>query len=138
VEGNLEEELISRSKVIKALLPRLWKDATLSSLRSKQLAKERYDKNVVHKQFQVGQLVKYLDPNPSTKFDDTFVGPCRVFRKLRNNTYLSASIISARPLKGVVNVDRLDSWHPSQVTTLNPVTQIAVDQYNEWQKTLLK
>lgn len=102
----MDEELISRSKVIKSLLPKLWKDATLYGLRAKEIAKERYGKHVVHKQFQVGQLVKYLDPNPSTKFDDKFVGPYRVFKKLRNNTYLLASISSARPLKGAVNVNR--------------------------------
>ncbi|KAG2173556.1 hypothetical protein INT44_007147 [Umbelopsis vinacea] len=73
-------------------LPRLWKDATLSGLRVKKSAKERYDKHVVLKQFQIGQLVKYLNPNPNTKFDDKFVGPYRVFKKLWNNTYLLASL----------------------------------------------
>lgn len=41
VKGNLEEELISRTKVIKSSLPKLSKDATISGMCAKQLAKER-------------------------------------------------------------------------------------------------
>lgn len=103
-----------------------------------QTSQDKCNNQTIRDNVDMDTVLNYINLNLlQTKFDDKFVGPSRVFKALRNNTYLLAIINSSKPLKGAVNVDRLDTWRTSQVSSLDPVTQTAVNQYNRWKKTLL-
>lgn len=75
----------------------------------RQSAADRYNRTVLPKQFELGDLVLLRDSYPSRKLDNKWIGPLTVTRVNHSGTYYLTGPFSRR-LEGAVNGDQLPPW----------------------------
>lgn len=106
IEGRLEEEVLSRIRVITGIEEEQRVLAKARTAERQAQRKQRYDVAVYPERHEVGEEVLLLDPAKTTKFSDTWLGPYTVVKVNHNGTYWLAGP-RGRRLDGAVNGDRL-------------------------------
>lgn len=131
VEGEIEEEIISRCKTIQHLSDTLREQARENAQRRKLQDKQRYDRNVgERRKFKIGEQVLMKDKGPKGKFDDRWLGPMVVTRVNGNGTYYLQGP-NARRLEGAVHSDMLRPFHCHR-EMLPDVIRAADQQFRAW------
>jgi len=104
VEGEIQEDLMSRVKVVDFTMREMWQDIQEREERRKRAYKRRYDQLVFPRTFEVGDLVLMKDQVPAGKLEARWIGPMKVVRANRTSTYHLSGSFGGR-LKGAVNGD---------------------------------
>lgn len=132
VEGEFEDEIASRAKVIKYLTTALWEQAKNDAEIRKNRDKNRYDQNVgLRRRFKIGEQVLMRDKTPSGKFSDRWIGPLVVTRVNNSGTYYLDGPNGGR-LRGAVHGDNLMPYRQSKNMIPDVQVKRAEQHFQAW------
>jgi hypothetical protein len=114
VEGEIEEEVERRSKLIQGNISKLREEAVERSMERKRKMKLKYDQEVKRTiQYKVGDMVLMKNHVPNDKWDCKYVGPFEVVKVNKNSTYHLVGP-NSRKLDGAVNGNYLLPFQDAQ------------------------
>lgn len=122
-EGRLADEITSRVKVIDSIMKQ-HRELARQRTQVKQTRKQRYDKTVVKRRFEIGDQVLMLDKYKPHKLSNRWIGPMIVVRINQHGTYWLQGP-GGRRLDGAVNGDMLKTWKSREKLIPDVVAQRA-------------
>ena len=132
VEGELSDEIISRTKVIEHLVGQLREEAKEKAKERKRKDKDLYDQHVaLRRPFRLGEQVLMRDKYPQGKFNDRWIGPMLVVGIGGHGTYFLEGPNSRR-LNGAVNGDNLKAFFEHRTMIPDVQVQRAMQQFQAW------
>ncbi|KAG2172890.1 hypothetical protein INT43_000240 [Umbelopsis isabellina] len=110
VEGEYDAAVLGRVHVIDGIMREFWKEARARDEVRRQRAAARYNRTVIPRTFEVGDLMLLRDHYPRHKLDNKWIDPLAVSRANNNGTYHLVGPFGRR-IEEAVNGYHLKPWH---------------------------
>ena len=132
VEGEMSDEIISRTKVIEHMVNQLREDAKEKAKQRKLKDKALYNQHMAYRRpFRVGEQVLMRDKYPKGKFNDHWLGPMVIVGVGNNGMYFLEGP-NVRRLTGAINGDNLKAFFEHRAMIPDVQVQRAMQQFQAW------